>query len=129
MKIYLSATTRVKVVKSAFNKEFPYLKLEFFRKKHVPGTANGFYQMVEGNPCLIDVTGTMREAVIDIKPHQTVAEVEELFQNKFNLPIQVFRKSRNVWMETILTDHYTLTRQNKMGREACNAIYDFGVLL
>jgi hypothetical protein len=129
MKIYLSPRLRIKEVKAAFNKEFPYLKLEFFRQKHLPGTANDLSQMVADNAYLIEATGIMREGEIEMKPHQTVSEIEQLFQSKFYLPVQVFRRGSNAWIETIQTDNYSLIRQNKMGREASNAIYDSEVLL
>ena len=126
MKIIISPESRIREVKAVFNKRFPYLKLEFFSKKHAPGQGNPKSQMLPDNATLIDVTGVMRAGEIEIRPANTVTEVEQLFQKKFNLPVQVFRKSGNAWLETMQTDGYTLMKQNHMGKAS---IQDKEILL
>ena len=129
MKLYLSAEAKVKEIKSEFEERFPYLKLEFFKKKHGLLESSPRKDMVPSNLTLIEAADAMKEGEIEITRKQTVAEVEQLFQNKFNLPVQIFRKARFSWIETTRTDELTLAKQNSMGRAACGAIYDNEILL
>jgi hypothetical protein len=46
-----------------------------------------------------------------------VNELENIFQQKFSLSAQVFRKSGNLWLETTMTDNWSLLQQNNHGRE------------
>ncbi len=52
-----------------------------------------------------------------VSEDQTVLEVEQFFKLHFNLNAQVFRKSGNNWLETTLTDSWTLKKQNQEGME------------
>lgn len=47
----------------------------------------------------------------------TVSTIEQDLEVKFGLHAQVFRKSGNVWIETTLTDSWTLAHQNEEGQE------------
>lgn len=54
-----------------------------------------------------------------------VSELEKLFKDKFKLAVQVFRKSGNLWLETTMTDNWSLLQQNNHGREiSTNKITD-----
>lgn len=55
--------------------------------------------------------------IIEIKALTTVAELENMFTETFGLPVQVFRKSNNVWLQTITTDNWTLSEQNQIAGE------------
>jgi hypothetical protein len=129
MKLHLSQGLKIRDLNRSFQKQYPYLKLEFFKTKHAPQEGTPGKDIVPNSATLIEVTGTMKEGEIDIKSNQKVAEVEQLFQNKFFLPVQIFRKTRSAWIETTKTDNLTFDKQNKMGREACHFMYDEEVLL
>ena len=45
----------------------------------------------------------------------TVSDLEQKFAELFGLSVQVFRKSANVWLETTVTDGWTLEEQNRQG--------------
>jgi hypothetical protein len=47
----------------------------------------------------------------------SVADLEKAFMNKFGLLTQVFRRSGNIWLETSITDGWSLRQQNALGRE------------
>ena len=47
----------------------------------------------------------------------TVGELEKLFRERFGANIQVSRKSGTLWLETTMTDNWTLKQQNEHGRE------------
>jgi hypothetical protein len=44
-----------------------------------------------------------------------VIELEAMFTNYYALKTQVFRKSGKIWLETTVTDAWTLEEQNSQG--------------
>jgi len=58
-----------------------------------------------------------QDGALHISPEHTVAEMETELWEKFGLSVQIFRKSGNLWIETSLTDSWTLERQNREGME------------
>ena len=46
----------------------------------------------------------------------SVNELEQQFKSRFGLNIQVFRKHCKTWIETTVTDNWTLVKQNEEGR-------------
>ena len=129
MKLHLTSDIRIRDIQKEFKKSFPYLKLEFMRRKQDREKTNPNADVIPSNANLIRLAGVMKEGEIEIKPNQTVAELKQIFQSGFNLPVQVFRKNRSSWVETNKTDQQRLIKQNVMGREACNAMYEKDVLL
>lgn len=108
----------VKEIQKEFASEFPYLKLEFFPHSHAKGEGSMLDIQVKSFVRLGSVTNALKEGSVKIKPTQTVAELEALFQSQFHLPVQVFRKGGGAWLETTETDHFTLAKQNAMGAES-----------
>ena len=51
----------------------------------------------------------------------TVTELERQFRELYGLHVLVFRKSGKVWLETTVTDGWTLAEQNNQG-EALSAL-------
>ncbi|MEI9910895.1 MAG: hypothetical protein WDO71_15215 [Bacteroidota bacterium] len=47
----------------------------------------------------------------------TVGQLEDIFQKQFGLQVQVSRRSGTLWLETTMTDNWTLKQQNDHGRE------------
>ena len=47
----------------------------------------------------------------------TVGELENIFKDQFGANVQVSRKSGSLWLETTLTDKWTLLQQNEQGKE------------
>ncbi|MEI8136014.1 MAG: hypothetical protein WCH21_01685 [Bacteroidota bacterium] len=52
---------------------------------------------------------------ITITPNMTVTDLEQNFADVYGLGVQVFRKSGRAWLETTVTDGWTLEEQNKQG--------------
>ena len=57
------------------------------------------------------------KGTITITPQMTVANLEQNMNDVFGLSVQVFRKSGNAWLETSVTDNWTLEQQNNQGEE------------
>lgn len=118
MKILLHSDRTIKEVSEEFNTVYPFLKIEFFTKKHGEGEGSPAVDEVDPALPLIEVSGVLKEGTIEINPTDTVKQVEQKFQQQYGLPVQVFRKQKGVWLETTITDDLTLQEQNLWGREA-----------
>jgi hypothetical protein len=66
---------------------------------------------------LSDCTMTDTESKVIITPGMTVMQMEALIHDKLGIGIQVYRKSGKVWLETSVTDSWTLQEQNDQGKE------------
>jgi hypothetical protein len=66
---------------------------------------------------LIGVCGKLRvEGTIHINPDDSVEKLENIFWKDFGLSAEVFRKSGNLWIETSLSNSWTLRLQNEEGK-------------
>lgn len=103
----------IRTLQKQFNEEFPHLKIEFFSRKHRPGQASDWADRIDPNRFLGEFRFTHNTDKIEITSAMTVEEVEQKFWNSFGLSVQVFRLSGNSWIETILTDDWTLEKQEE----------------
>ncbi|HLP53611.1 MAG TPA: hypothetical protein VK151_01210 [Fluviicola sp.] len=115
MKIRIHDQTTIADVQRQFSEMFPYLKLEFFSKRHKPQEGTQMKFLLPGHKCLNDIRKTYRGGELEIYPDMRVSDLEQLFGIHFDLGVQVFRKSGKSWLETILTDSWTLREQNTEG--------------
>ncbi len=116
MKIEISHSKKIQKVKIEFNNVFPFLKIEFFNTSHAPGEPSSKNDMINDNRIFGDIKGLIKEGNIVLDPEDKISTVEELFQQQFGLAVQIFRKQKEVWIETTKTDHLTLAVQNEKGK-------------
>lgn len=116
MKLTVNSELQLKDIQAAFNKSYPYLKLEFFKNKHGEGQPSSVADMLDRNLYLHECS-SVAEAVFDIHADIQVKDLEKAFQEKLGLPAQVFRLSGKVWIETSKTDEWTLAQQHAKGEE------------
>lgn len=100
-----------------FNNAFPYLKIEFFQNRNKPLPAFTFQQILPRNKRIVDGQAAVTDGDIEISPATKVKDLEKIFKDQFSLAAQVFRRSGNLWLETTMTDDWTLGQQNEHGRE------------
>jgi len=111
MQLKLTSTIMVSEVQKEFNDAFPFLKIDFYKK------------LLEKDRIKTPVSASLKAAglkekgAVVIHDNMTVAQLENIFRQKFGLMIQVSRKSGNTWLETTMTDGWTLKQQNDHGRE------------
>lgn len=99
----ISEDTRIGEIKTDFNKEYPFLKIDFLRRNsHGKIRAEEFEKLKIANNI----------KSIDINKQRTVADIKKDFKDLFGLTAEIFRKSGTVWIETSLTDDWTLEQQN-----------------
>ncbi len=115
MKIAINDNKRISVIQEEFNHIFPYLKLEFFSRPHKQEGASAKNLLKPNNKTLGECRTIHNSGEIIITPKITVADLEQNFQDIYGLGVQVFRKSGKVWLETTVTDGWTLEEQNSQG--------------
>jgi hypothetical protein len=97
-------------LQEAFNRAFPYLKMEFSQKTPVVGPRS-----LDLHTFLSTYRNLPGEEII-ISPRMTVATLCDTIKNIYGIDIQILRKSGKSWLETILTDSWTLYEQNCQGK-------------
>jgi len=115
--IRINDSKKISDLQKEFNDVFPFLKLEFFHRPHANHRGSLKKDIFNTGMTLKECYKKDAKGSILLKADMKVAELEELFQNVFGLSVQVFRKSGNSWLETTVTDDWTLKRQNDEGRE------------
>lgn len=115
MKITINDKRKIFAIQEEFNNAFPFLKLEFFAKPHTVGGGSAKKLIKHNSKTLGECRTVHNKGQIAITPQMTVAELEQRFSDVYGLGVQVFRKSGKVWLETTVTDGWTLERQNAEG--------------
>ena len=104
----------VRDIQADFNRAYPFLKIDFFKK--VNGQVLRMNEKLSRSISLLQAGNTM-EGDLKIDDSMTVGELEAIFRTRFGVIVQVSRKSGTLWLETTMTDHWTLKQQNDHGRE------------
>lgn len=117
MKIAINDHRKIFAIQEEFNTTFPYLKLEFFSKPHKLGGASPKALVKHNSVTLGECRTVHHKGDITIVPDMTVFDLEQNFGDVYGLGVQVFRKSGKSWLETTVTDNWTLAEQNKQGEE------------
>lgn len=116
MHISINNESQVSDIQREFNRLFPFLKIELFKYKHGYQEASPRQAKLPPYLYLSDLATQLPEQ-ISIPETMTVQELEKMFEEKMGLYLQVFRKSGSIWLETTITDSWTLKQQNDHGME------------
>jgi|SRR5688572_13455438 len=98
-------------IQEDFNSAFPFLKIEFYKK------AGSTERHAIGKAVPLAKAGLLQEGVLRVDDDMSVGELEHIFSNQYGAYVQVSRKSGSLWLETTMTDKWTLRQQNEHGRE------------
>ena len=115
MKISISNKSVVGEIKRQFSLEYPFLKIEFLIP-HRPSFKPDRQVIASDNSTLGHLQPAMKEGTMIVNDMTTVGELENFFKNH-SLDVQVFRRSQNLWLETTITDAWSLQKQNNHGKE------------
>lgn len=115
MKIEVKENITINDLQQSFEEKFLYLKLMFFKKPHLAKEGSSKKDVLNGSTKLNNLINKNGDVTFD--ENTTVNELEDLFKEKFGLNVQVFRKSGTSWIETTVTDNWTLKKQNEQGKE------------
>ena len=115
MKITINDKRKIFAIQEEFNSVFPYLKLEFHSKPHKQGGASSKKTVKSSNITLGDCRTEHSKGKITIVPDMTVADLDQRFRYIYGLEARVLRKSGKLWLETTVTEGWTLEEQNRQG--------------
>jgi len=109
----------ISMVQKDFSQMFPYLRLEFFTQ---PQFDNGSLpkKLIPVSTTFRNLRKAIGSEAISITPAMTINDLEKNFRSNYGLFIKVYRKSGKAWLETTLTNEWTLEEQNKAGEELSN---------
>lgn len=107
----------IRDVQKDFAVAYPFLKIEFFRNGTVRQDRYPAEKLIAHTAKLSEAGMRGNLGELELNDIMTVFQLESIFMDNFGLSIQVFRKSGPIWLETTLTDHWTLKQQNDHGRE------------
>ena len=117
MTLTIDDNKKISNVQQEFNAMFPYLKLEFFKHAHGVHQGSPKKDMLNSNLTLKQFSKKHIDGTLEIKETMKVSDLENSFQMLFSLSAQVFRKSAGTWIETSVTDDWTLRQQNDEGKD------------
>ena len=111
----LSKQVKLGKLQNDFNSKFPNLKIELYKAAHQIGEGSSDREHLDSNLTLEECGFEAEASFFDINPEMSVGTFEKEFSEKFDLYVQVFRKSGNLWMQTTSTDDWSLFEQNRKG--------------
>jgi hypothetical protein len=115
MFLFISKDKTILEVQQSFSSKYPFLKLEFYKRDTTnPAHTNEKHL---SQSITLKAAGLKENGLIDIQNDLTVADLVKIFLTKFGLNVQVSRKSGTLWLETTMTDKWSLQKQNEHGRE------------
>ena len=98
-----------------FNHAYPFLRVDIF--KEINGRSGPIIKQRLARNTNLSVAGKLKEGALELNDSMTVGQLEKIFREHFGINVQVSRKSGPVWLETTVTDTWTLRQQNEHGRE------------
>ena len=115
MNIQIRKSKEIGEVQKDFTNAYPFLKLEFYR--NTTGRLGSTIRQNLIKSVLLNEAGNHKEGDLELTDSMTVGQLEQSFYDKFGMMVQVSRKSGTIWLETTMTDNWTLKQQNEHGRE------------
>ncbi len=116
MNTKISNDRRIKDIQEDFNQQFPYLRIEFYSKKHIDGERSSEEDIYDNELLLGDIRDNNIIGLLPLDGEMKVSKLENMAYQMFGLNIQVFRKSYNKWLQTWATDMWTIDEQNKRAK-------------
>lgn len=112
--IKIDKSVKVSEIKKTFNSQFPFLKIEFFKRSHKPSQGSFKKDVITDD---FTIKSPSDNSTIIFSGDMLVSELEKQFSEKLKLSAQIFRKSGKTWLETTFTDSWSLKKQNQEGME------------
>ncbi|HEY1200347.1 MAG TPA: hypothetical protein VGE79_05175 [Niastella sp.] len=105
-------------IQQDFGAVYPFLKIEFFRNGTIRRDRYPVNKLIPATqPVKTAWHYKQEKGQLTLSDGMTVTDFENALMDQFGLSAQVFRRSGNIWLETTITDYWTLKQQNEHGRE------------
>ena len=100
-------------IQENFSNSFPSLKIEFYHHPHHWKKGSVPQDKIDAKMRVSDVRKKHNHGILEIKSTDTTGHIESLFKDRFGLNVQLFRKGKDCWIQTIAIDNYTLNQQSE----------------
>jgi hypothetical protein len=114
-KLDISKSRTIQELQQDFSSQYPFLKLEFYKTADVRPSVHMKDRIPHSTT--LRSAGLTNAGMMEITDDLTVGELEKMFLEQFGLIVQVSRNSGGIWLETTMTDKWSLYKQNEYGRE------------
>jgi len=105
-------------IQNAFNSIFPHLQIRFYKKPHADHEGSAAKEEWPNTMNIGEIRSKQSAGELQISKDMKVEELEQLFEDRFGLHVQIFRESTGgLWLQTTATDSWTLERQNQRAKE------------
>ena len=118
MHIEINDTTALREIQVVFSSFYPCLQIKFYSKRHKKYEGSDEVNEIEPNILIGDIKATHVSGVMEILPLYKVSKVEEEFQRRFGISVQILLKEKNTWQQTTGMDDFTLKELNEIGRNS-----------
>ena len=113
--MHINGTKTIGQLKEEFSSKFKGLKIEFYKHDHQAYATSSADDMIDQEVRLDKLIDFSDDKEYKIDEETAVGKLESDFKEIFNLNIQVFRKSKDLWLQTSATDDWSLAKQNSKG--------------
>jgi hypothetical protein len=113
--MWVDKNMTIQDIRNEFMNLFPSLKIEFYTDAHENHEGNTKRNEILHDMKLGAVSPSLQENELVLDGEMTVKEFEATLKNDFGLNVQVFRKSKGIWLQTTSTDDWSLNVQNNKG--------------
>lgn len=108
----INRNSKLSEIQKYFNDKYPGLKLEFYSKEHKDHAGSPKSVQIDEDFLVTNLNESLEEGILNTEETRRVSDVEQEFENKFGLHVQIFRRSKELWLQTVSTDHWDLKTQN-----------------
>jgi hypothetical protein len=115
MNVLIDDHQKIFTIQEEFSTVFPYLKLEFFSQPYLKDSEHAKKLVRHNSKTLGECRILHNKGEITITDITTVVDLEQNFCDIYGLVVQVFRQSGKAWLETTITNKWTLNEQNIQG--------------
>lgn len=118
MYLEINGERSISDIQKDFCAVYPFLKIEFFRNGTIRRDRYPANKMIPATMLVKNAWHWKKDnGLLPLGDDMTVTDFENALMDQFGLSGQVFRRSGNLWLETTITDYWTLKQQNDHGRE------------
>jgi hypothetical protein len=104
-----------------FSQSFPLLKLEFYAHKHKWKRPSVAKDLIKPTATVGSIRKEHDPGLLEIRSSYQTGKVERDFRELFGLHVQIFRKTKRSWVQTISTDNFTLAEQMEIASRSIAA--------
>lgn len=103
---------------------YPFLKIEFSRKLHATdGVKKSNADYHDQDIRLLDIAKKAEPGWIVLHEWYKSGYLKKVFENRFGMFVQIFRRQDERWIEITGTDVFTVEEQNEMGRRSVEKVH------